>query len=127
MSEIVVDTSIIIDHLRNVPKATAIIEKIMDGSIIGYISVLTEAELFAGRDSGKSEERTLLIELLSVFNKIDVNESIARIAGDIRRKYGTSISDAIIAATSLTVQSKLVTQDIRDFERIKEISAEKPY
>ena len=50
MEELLFDTNIIIGHLRGNPKATALLEKVREGSIVGYISTLTEAELFAGRD-----------------------------------------------------------------------------
>ncbi|MDE1762053.1 MAG: type II toxin-antitoxin system VapC family toxin [Candidatus Micrarchaeota archaeon] len=127
MSEVVVDTSVIVDHLRNIPKATALIEKIKEGSMVGYISVLTEAELFAGKDSGDQEKRTSLIELLSLFNKVEMTEGLARVAGDFRRKYGVPLSDAIIAATAFMVRCKVVTQNLKDFDRISEIRVEKPY
>lgn len=127
MDELVFDTSILVDHLRGTRNATALIEKVKDGSIIGHISILTEAELFAGRDSEDSNRRAMLIELLSLFNKMDMNEVIARIAGEFRRKYGISLADAIIAATAFILRSRLITQNMKDFTKIKEIHAEKPY
>ncbi|HVC58156.1 MAG TPA: PIN domain-containing protein [Candidatus Acidoferrales bacterium] len=127
MSEAVIDTSIIVDHLRNVPQATALIERIREGAMVGYISVLTEAELFAGKDSEDGDERAQLLELLSLFHKMDVTEGIARVAGDFRRKYGSPLVDAVIAATSFMTRCKVITQNLRDFERIKEITAEKLY
>ena len=127
MSELVFDTSILIDHLRNVDKATEIVEKVKEGSIVGYISILTEAELFAGKDSADSNKRALLVELLNIFNKIEVNEGIARLAGEFKRKYNISLADAIIAATSFMTRCKLITQNIKDFKKISEIASEKPY
>lgn len=127
MDELVFDTSILVDHLRGIRNATALIEKVKEGSIVGHISILTEAELFAGRDSEDLNRRALLVELLSLFNKTDMNETIARIAGEFKRKYGISLADAIIAATAFILRSKLITQNMKDFTKIKEISAEKPY
>jgi predicted nucleic acid-binding protein len=46
--KVVFDT-IIIDHLRNVKQATELVRKVKDKKIIGYVSTLTEAELFAGK------------------------------------------------------------------------------
>ena len=127
MSEAVFDTSVLIDHLRNVGKATELIERVRDGLIIGYVSTLTEAELFAGKDSGDDKKRALLIELLNLFNKIEVDEGVARVGGEFRRKYGVSLSDAIIAATAFMVRCGLLTQNARDFRRIREIKTEQPY
>src|SRR5271155_605723 len=118
MKELVFDTSILIDHLRNVQKATELIEEVREGSIIGYISILTEAELFAGKDSEDNNKRALLIELLAIFNKIEVNEGIARLAGDFKRKYNITLADAIIGATSFMTRCKLITQNIKDFKKI---------
>ncbi|EQD63853.1 PIN domain protein [mine drainage metagenome] len=127
MDELVFDTSILVDHLRGVRNATALIEKVKEGLIVGHISILTEAELFAGRDSEDLNRRALLVELLSLFNKTDMNEVIARITGEFKRKYGISLADAIIAATAFILRSKLITQNMKDFTKIKEISVEKPY
>ncbi len=127
MTEIVFDTSVLIDHLRGVGKATALVEKVKGGAIIGYISIMTEAELFAGKDAEDGRKRALLEELLGLFSKIEVNEEIARMAGDFRRKYGTNIADGIIASTASSMHCKLLTKDIRDFKPIKEIVAEEPY
>lgn len=127
MKELLFDTSILIDHLRGLSEAGKLIESVKEGKIVGHISTLTEAELFAGRDSEDVNKRVLLIELLDLFNKIDMNVTIARLAGDMKRKYGVSLADAIIAATSFMTRCKLVTQNTKDFKKIKEIESEKPY
>ena len=127
MNELVFDTDILVDHLRGTKSATVLIEKVREGSIVGYISILTEAELFAGKDSEDENRRALLVELLSLFNKIEVNEAIARVAGEFKRKYGIKLADAIIAATTFIVRCKLTTRNIKDFGKVREINAEKPY
>lgn len=127
MTELLFDTSILVDHLRGVAKATELVENVRNGRTIGYISILTEAELFAGKDSEAERKRALLVELLNLFNKIDVNQSIARVAGEFRRKYNVTLADAIIAATAFIVRCNVATQNIKDFKRIAEINAEKPY
>jgi hypothetical protein len=127
MSEAVFDTSILVDHLRDLAAATKIIECVKEGSIIGHISILTEAELFAGKDADDSNKRALLVELLNIFDKTDVNEGVARVAGEFRRKYNIALPDAIIAATAFMTRCKLLTKNLKDFKRIGEISAEEPY
>jgi len=127
MTEVVFDTSVLIDHLRNVGAATALIEKVKNGTIIGYISIITEAELFAGKHVENSIKRRLLEELLSLFSRVDVNGEIARVAGSFRRKYDTNLVDGIIASTASNLHCKLITKDIKDFKPIKEISVEEPY
>jgi hypothetical protein len=127
MEELVFDTNILIDHLRGVGKATKLVENVREGLIVGYVSTLTEAELFAGKDSEDPEKRALLVELLGMFDKLGVDESIARVAGEFKRKYGVTLADAIIAATAFTIRSKLITQNMKDFKKITEIDVMKPY
>lgn len=127
MTEVVFDTSVLVDHLRNVGAATALVEKVKSGAIIGYISVITEAELFAGKDAEDNRKKNLLEELLNLFSMVDVNGEIARVAGGFRRKYGTNLVDGIVAATANNLHCKLITKDVKDFKPIKEISVEEPY
>ncbi len=127
MDELVFDTDIIVDHLRGADKATALIEQVKTGDIIGRISTLTEAELFAGKDSEDSEKRAILSELLTLFNKSDVDGVVARIGGEFKRKYGIGSADALIAATAFTTRSKLLTRNLRDFKKVKEIIVDAPY
>ncbi len=127
MIEAVFDTNIIIDHLKGVKKATELMEKARTGIVVGYISIYTEAELFAGKDIENDRRKAELTELLGIFNKVDVNENIARIAGEFKRKYSIPLGDAIISATAFLMRSKVFTMDIKDFSKVKEISAERPY
>lgn len=127
MTEALFDTSVLIDHLRNVAAATALIEKVKNGTINGYISVITEAEIFAGKDAEEITKKRLLDELLNLFSKVDVNSEIARTAGVFRRKYGMNLLDGIIASTASNLRCRLITKDIKDFKPIKEISVEEPY
>ncbi len=128
MADVVFDTSIIIDHLRDFKEATKLLEQVKNGFVSGYVSTLTLAELFSGRDAENPSKRRLWEETLNLFTKIEVSEDIAKAAGEIRRRHNTvSLSDAVIAATALSLHCKLLTQDIKDFSGIAEIVAEKPY
>lgn len=127
MEERLFDTNILVDHLRGNPKATELLERVREGGIVGYISILTEAELFAGKDAEDYRKRALLAELLSLFNKINIDEIIAKVAGEFKRRYQITLADAIIAATAFVLRCKLATKNMKDFKRIKEIAAEEPY
>lgn len=127
MNEMVFDTNILIDHLKGVEKATALVNDVQIGKTIGYISVLTEAEIFSGKEVENAQKKVLVTELIDIFNKVDVNEELAKIAGEFRRKYGVAIPDCIIAATAFIKRCGIFTQDIDDFKKIKDIEAEKPY
>jgi predicted nucleic acid-binding protein len=125
--KVVFDTTIIIDHLRNVKQATELVRKVKDKEIIGYVSTLTEAELFAGKDSANKKKRFLLSELISLFTKIHMDNEISKKAGEFKRKYNVSLDDCIIAATAAIQNAKLWTKNLEDFQKIKEIEVEKPY
>lgn len=127
MSEIVFDTSILVDHLRGVGKATELVENVRRRMYVGYISTVTEAELFSGKDVENVTRKLFLEDLLDLFSVVDVNREIARTAGEFRRKYGTNLADGIIASTAKALRCKLATKDIKDFKPIKEILIIEPY
>ena len=125
--EEIFDTDIIIDHLRGVGKATALIEKVASAEIIGYVSVITEAELFAGVDVKDGEKAKQLAELLDLFKIVDVDRRIAIHAGNFKRKYNVLLPDALIASTAFVTKCRLLTRNAKDYEKIKEISIRVPY
>ncbi len=125
--KIVFDTTILVDHLRNFNRATDLIKKVRDKEISGYISALTEAELFAGKDSADEKKRLLMSELISLFTKIDIDNEVAKKAGEFKRKYNVLLDDSIIAATAAVQRSKLWTKNFEDFKKIKEIDIDEPY
>jgi len=43
-----IDTNIIIDHLRGEAKASTLLSKIEKGTVKGYISTIVEAEVLSG-------------------------------------------------------------------------------
>ncbi len=125
--KIVFDTTILVDHLRNFSRATDLIKKVRNNEIFGYISTLTEAELFAGKDSADEKKRLLLSALISVFTTIEIDSEVAKKAGEFKRKYNVLLDDSIIAATAAIQKSKLWTKNLEDFKKIKEIEVEEPY
>ena len=127
MVEMLFDTNILVDHLRGFAPATLLVSKVQSGQILGYVSTITEAELFAGNDAESKEKQTKLRFLIELFQKVDVNSIIARGAGEFVRKYKIEMPDAIIAATALTLKCKLLTRNLSDFNHIKEITVEDPY
>lgn len=127
MSAFVIDTAILIDHLRGFGPAKAIIRKIRSREITAYISSVTETEVFSGKDAKQEGKRQELGELIGLFEKVLLTNEIAQKAGELRRNYSIEIPDAIIAATAFHQKCKLWTKNKKDFEKIKEIEAEEPY
>lgn len=125
--KIVFDTSVLIDYLRGIKHSKILINKVRSKEVEGFISTVSEAELFAGKECVRESKRMEIEALTSLFTKINVDSDIAQKAGELKRKYNVLLDDSIIAATAFVVKSKLWTKDVRDFEKIKEIEIEKPY
>ena len=115
MADVLVDTDVFIDHLR------ARKEFEPRGDQVHY-SVITRAELFAGRAS----EENVIQRLLSPFREVDVGRGIAEEAGRIRRATRIPLPDAVIAATATTLGLTLLTRNRRDFEQVRGLRLRAP-
>ncbi len=80
-----------------------------------HYSVVTRAELFAGR---ATEERRVR-RLLGPFVQVPVDTDIAERAGRLRRESGLRLADALIAATALEHRLTLVTRNVADFAGVR--------
>jgi len=115
LADLLVDTDVFVDHLRG-HRAFA-----PGGDRIHY-SVVTRAELFAGKHAREELVRTLL----APFTEIDVNRSIAEIGGRFRRTFAIALPDALIAATALGNGLTVVTRNVKNFEVIPGLSVRLP-
>jgi predicted nucleic acid-binding protein len=101
---ILVDSDIVIDHLRGVRK--------LPSPPLAY-SVITRCELFAGRD-----DPSRLPELLAPLHEIAIDAQIAERGGVLRREAQVPMPDALVAATALVHELPLMTRNRRHFERV---------
>jgi len=116
-----IDTNIIIDHLRGEEKAGNLLSKIEVGVIKGYVSTIVEAEVLSGfRLTSKQIEE--INKLLSIFERIEIDAELARKGAEFRRKYRCDLIDALIAACAWKKGLALVTRNVAHFSKIKEIS-----
>jgi predicted nucleic acid-binding protein len=118
--KILIDTDLIIDVLRNVKKAVKLLEKLIEGNEL-YISGITEGELFSGRDLKDKRKEKIVLTFLSKFQKVNPTNEILQLAGEFRRKYNVSFLDCIIAATAYKIEAKVLTKNLKDFQKIKEV------
>jgi predicted nucleic acid-binding protein len=105
-SDLLLDTGVFIDHVRG----ARLIEP--RGRRVWY-STITRAELFAGRNAPEQG----LQEMLEPYDELSVGRQAAESGGLLRRLFGLSLPDAIIAATAVIHDLELVSRD-RQFERI---------
>ncbi len=115
MSLTLLDTDVLIDHLRGHRQL-----RLSDPKL--QISVVTRCELFAGRNA---DEPTLR-RTLNVLKEVSVTRTIAETAGSIRRTTGIPVPDALIAATALEHEMALMTRNRRHFERVTGLTLRSP-
>ena len=127
MNSIAIDTDILIDHLRGLEKAKEYLRNVENGKVRGAISVITEAELAAGESMKDTLVQMKVKKLLSILEKVEVTSEIAWKAGELKRDYKCRLLDALIAATALGLNLKLVTRNTKHYEKIVELQIEKPY
>jgi len=104
------DSVILIDHLRGLEAATKWLGKLRDGEAV--LSVITRAEVLSG---GTEEEAIGALELCDEFECLPLTRDDATSAAALGRKHGWKIPDAFQAAVALRTDLKLVTRDYRGF------------
>ena len=124
---VVIDSDILIDHLRGFKPAKIFLSPFYEKSLSGLISTITVMELLSGKSASESDRRLKIEKLLSLFKTVDVTFSIAEKAAEIRRKYSTNPIDSLIAATALCFNYKLVTCNINHYQMIDGLVLWKPY
>jgi len=98
MAELLIDTDVLIDYLRDRTQAVTYLESLTPPLLV---SAVTVAELYAGV---RRDERPALDQFVGSFQVVAVDQMIAVRAVLIRRDFGkshgTGLADAIIAATA---------------------------
>lgn len=113
MADLVLDTDVLIDHLRG---ARPLLRE-FEGA--AYSSV-TRAELYAGVENSDIEA------LLSTLVEIPFEKAIADGAGQIKRSIGLGLADAAIASTALVMGRTLVSRNRKHFARVKGLTLRAP-
>ena len=124
---IVVDTSVLIDHLRGGAAARdALRRATADGERLAA-SVLTRVEVLAGM---RPHEETATRHLLDSLDWIEVDQDLAEHAGMLANRYlrshpGIDPVDYVIAATVEHLDARLWTRNVRHFPMFPDVEA--PY
>jgi len=112
-AELLFDTNALVDIYRGQASIKAHFESILDGSLLPYVSVITEAELWRGLRLDELERHEIL---LSQFISLPLDSDAARLAGTWMQKYaasGLGWMDALIAATGKIAGLSVLTRDKR--------------
>ena len=119
MTDIIVDTSVIIDFLRSKDKEASLFVRLVSEGHALSISIITHAELYACRSvwENKSARNELSI-LLSGLSLVPLEQRISQEAGRLRASYDIDLFDAIIAASATVTNRELATLNIKHFQPI---------
>jgi predicted nucleic acid-binding protein len=111
-----IDTDIAIDHFHGHKETLEYFaQSLIEGEILA-MSVIGLTEILTGMRPGE-QERTE--KLFSLFVILEVDEQIARKAGEYLNEYRKShrmeMADALIAATAFVAGAELVTRNVDDY------------
>ncbi len=124
---IVVDTSVLIDHLRGRSEARDALATAVEAGDLLVGSVLTRTELLAGEREAEAEATA---SLLAVIEWAPVTEAVADRAGRLAQLFlrshpGVDTVDYVIAATAQELDAELWTRNVKHFPMYPSLTA--PY
>ncbi len=111
--EFLFDTGALIDIYRGRATVRLRFQTVVDGKLTGYVSVITEAELWRGV---KPVELDRHEAILSFFHSLTLDSRAARLAGEWMQHYephGLGWMDALIVATARIAGLAVLTRDAR--------------
>jgi len=117
LPDYLLDTTAIIDYLRDKSGIPELLERFcVEGGLL-CCTPINIVEVYAGM---KDKEKEVTDEFLNSLECYDVNREIAKLAGDLKRKYfkrGITLStpDVLIAATAIMKHLILVTNNAKHF------------
>lgn len=128
MENILLDTNVIIYFLKGDPRIINFLDG--PGEIKVHMSIISWIETLVGSFHHHQNMDTIAFGL-EHFARIPVNDTIGRIAADIMQKrlrHGQKkeFQDSLIAATAITYNMPLLTNNPRDFRGIKGLKIMKP-
>jgi predicted nucleic acid-binding protein len=121
---VVVDTSVLVDHLRAAAPATEYLTGLDERPACSEISRI---EVIQGL---RSAERRAAERLFALVDWIPVSEAIARRAGELGRRWrrshpGIGVADLAIAATAEQIEGIVATRNLKHFPMFGDLRA--PY
>lgn len=121
-----VDTSVLIDHLRGNVEAKAVLEYERRLAPL-HASEITRLEVLAGM---RPNEEKATRRLLATIRWHPVNDHIAEKAGELGRRWlpghhTIDAADLAIGATALVLDARLLTRNVRHFPMFPDLAA--PY
>lgn len=108
MVRVLIDTNILVDFLNGLPQASQELRLYDDAAI----SIISWMEVMVGATEASSQPTR---SFLAHFEILGLDENIAAMAVDLRRRHRIKLPDAIVWASAQTQGRLLVTRDIKAF------------
>lgn len=124
MSDLLFDSDVLIDILRNQQKTLIQVQALSEKYESLYCSAITVGEIFAGM---LPKEEISTRQLLDSLNILPVTAEIAAIAGRLKyrsKSHTLFLDDCLIAATALTHNISLATKNVKHYP-FRELKLEK--
>jgi len=107
----IIDSDVLIDYLQGINAAKTELARYRQP----HYSIISLMELLCG---AQTEAESAAVEsLLATMERVELTESIARRAVDVRKAHGLKLPDAIVLASAEEEGCLLVTRNTKDFSR----------
>lgn len=122
MKKVVVDTDIIIDHLRQPRKTTLFKKLIQDKNLRILLPAVCLSELYIGKSSAKPKEEVRLKRAVDKTKLVLADKDMSKRAGILIRNHpNLYLADALVAATAIEKNAPLCTFNKTHFEKISDL------
>lgn len=120
--KILLDTSILIDHIRQKETNQTPLYKLSEGGHEFCISILSHTECYSGKSIWERKNAKEALEaILSNIKILPLDIGVSKKAGEIRAKYSVGVGDAVIAATALIHELPIATLNSKDFQKVERV------
>lgn len=117
-----IDTNILIAYLGGEEKVVEQIQEWKQQGLLLFISSVAECEILSYPKLSLSEKIKIEEFLRENFLDVPFNRQIAQKAAAIRRNTPSlKLPDAAIAALAIETQTPLITRNIRDFRKVRDL------
>ena len=124
-TEYLIDTNILIYHTEGSEVVSNIIREALARKAFN-VSVLTKIE-FLGWEKHSPEGFEKCSRLIKLSNVYLIDDDIAEKTIELKRRVKIKLADAVIAATALVNNFKLVTRNVDDYKAVKELEIFNPF
>lgn len=119
MKKVVIDTDIVIDHLRQPDQPTLFSKLAEDKNIKLLLPAISFTELYIGKSVEKKIEERRLLKAISPTELILADKKISKEVGVLIRKYSyLYLADALVVATAIIKKAFLCTFNVKHFAQI---------